>query len=396
MPTLAYGMNVTKKSQATTTANPTIKRKWIFDEDDDDDQDAIPAENAAEEIETFDGLSATPQPTTSKTIRKSSPDYIPKRPKVSQHGDLSSSYTAAKHSKAAQAIDSSVYDYDAVYDSWHAKPASSTTSSASKEPKYMSNLLAAAEIRKRDQLRAKEKMLLKEREAEGDEFADKEKFVTGAYKAQQEEIKRMVEEEVIREAAEEEKRRKGGGMAGLYKDMLDRNEERHAQIVKAVEENKGKDPQSDEGPDEPDAEHIEAELAKAKGVAVNEDGQIVDKRQLLRPGLNIAPNPKTGPSSASSSTSNATRHATTDLPAGLSSRAGAKQAQRERQSKMLEQQLEEQTKKAQEEEEAARKAAAENMKSKKTEKDIRSARERYLARKREAEEAAKRGKPGMN
>ena len=393
MPTLAYGLNITKKPQATSPANPPIKRKRLFDEDNDDDQDAALAENAAEEIEIFGGLSATPQPPSTKLIGKSSPDSIPKRPKVSQRGDLSSSYTAAKHSKAAQEIDSSVYDYDAVYDSLHAKPASSTASSVSKGPKYMSNLLAAADIRKRDQLRAKEKMLLKEREDEGDEFADKEKFVTGAYKAQQEEIKRTEEEEARREAAEEEKRRKGGGMVGLYKDMLDRTEERHAQIVKAVEENKGK-AQSDETLVEPDAEHVEAELAKAKGATVNEDGQIVDKRQLLRAGLNVALKPKVGLSSASVSSSSATQRATTGLPAGLSSRAGAKYAQRERQTKMLEQQLEEQARKAQEEEAAVQKAATENMKSRKTEKDIGSARERYLARKREAEEAA-RGEKGL-
>ena len=396
MPTLAYGLNITKKSRVTSTANPPIKRKHIFDEDDGDDQDATPAENAVEEIETFDGLSATPQSLSSNTTRKSSPDSVSKRSKVSQYGDLSSSYTATKHYKAAQAIDSSVYDYDAVYDSWHATPTSSTASSAPKGPKYMSNLLVAAEIRKRDQLRAKEKMLLKEREAEGDEFVDKEKFVTGAYKAQQEEVKKMEEEEARKEVAEEEKRRNGGGMVSLYKDLLDRNEERHAQIVKAVEENKGKETKSKEAPIERDAEYAEAELAKVKGATVNEDGQIIDKRQLLRAGLNIASNPKVGPLPAFSSTSVATGRAATDLPAGLATHAGAKHAQRERQTKMLEQQLEEHAKKMQKEEELARKAAAENMKSKKTEKDIGSARERYLARKRESEEAAKRSESGVN
>ena len=59
----------------------------------------------------------------------------------------------------------------------------------------MENLLAAAEVRKRDQLRAKEKMLLREREAEGDDYADKEKFVTAAYRAQQEDMRRLEEEE---------------------------------------------------------------------------------------------------------------------------------------------------------------------------------------------------------
>ena len=75
--------------------------------------------------------------------------------------------------------------------------------------------MQAAEVRKRDQLRAQEPLLRIEREAEGDEFADKEKFVTGAYKAQQEEVRRMEEAEAKREAEEEKRKRKGGGMSGF-------------------------------------------------------------------------------------------------------------------------------------------------------------------------------------
>ena len=44
--------------------------------------------------------------------------------------------------------------------------------------------MQAADLRKRDHLIAEEKMIQREREMEGDEFADKEKFVTQAYKDQ--------------------------------------------------------------------------------------------------------------------------------------------------------------------------------------------------------------------
>lgn len=60
--------------------------------------------------------------------------------------------------------------------------------------------MQAASQRKRDHLIAEEKMIQREREAEGDEFADKEKFVTQAYKD-------LLEEN--RKAEEEEKRREG-------------------------------------------------------------------------------------------------------------------------------------------------------------------------------------------
>ena len=48
-------------------------------------------------------------------------------------------------------------------------------------------------------MRAEEKMIQREREAEGDEFKDKEQFVTQAYKDQMEEVRRAEEEEKKRE-----------------------------------------------------------------------------------------------------------------------------------------------------------------------------------------------------
>lgn len=70
---------------------------------------------------------------------------------------------------------------------------------------------------------------------------------------------------------------------------------------------------------------------------------------------------------------------------------GGKQAMRERQSRMMEAQLEQASKRAFEEEEEERLKVERAAKSRKTEGEIVSAKERYLARKREAEEAKKRG-----
>ena len=287
MSKLSYGLNVTKKPPLGQRP-PPAKRKTIFDDDSGPEDDI----DSAKPISTLGGL----QPSSVKSA-KSAPIAPPSRsskpPKISQYGDLSTNHSTNKHSKNAQELDPNIYDYDAVYDSLHAKPSSSdSTADLEKKPKYMSNLLAAAEVRKRDQLRAKEKMLAKERELEGDEFADKEKFVTGAYKRQQEEMKRLEEEEVQREKeAEERKRREGGGMKALYKNLLERDEIKHKEIMKAVEEGKGKEEQAD-GQKEGRKEKSEAELAKEKGAIVNEEGQVVDKRQLLSAGLNAASAPK--------------------------------------------------------------------------------------------------------
>jgi coiled-coil domain-containing protein 55 len=49
------------------------------------------------------------------------------------------------------------------------------------KPRYVNDFLRASEIRKRDYELAQERKIQKEREAEGNEFDDKEKFVTQAY-----------------------------------------------------------------------------------------------------------------------------------------------------------------------------------------------------------------------
>lgn len=63
----------------------------------------------------------------------------------------------------------------------------------------MEKLLISAETRKLDYVRAEEKLIQREREQEGDEFAEKDKFVTPAYKAQMEEVRKAEAEEKKRE-----------------------------------------------------------------------------------------------------------------------------------------------------------------------------------------------------
>ena len=328
MSTLSYGLNITKKPPLGTRP-PPAKRKTIFD-DDSGPEDGPDDEDTPESISTIGGFhSASTKTSPPRSKRSSPPTRTLKPPKISQYGDLSTTHSTTKHSKTAQEIDPNIYDYDAVYDSLHAKSASSSTSAADieKKPKYMENLLAAAEVRKRDQLRAKEKMLAKEREMEGDEFADKEKFVTGAYKRQQEEMRKLEEEEAIREQeAEERKRREGGGMKALYKNILERDEQKHKEIIKNVEDRKGKEDGEASMEKERKKGKTEAELAKERGAVINEEGQVVDKRQLLNAGLNAAsaPKPKAPPDSKS-------RRA--------GSGDGPKETARERETRIFEEQL---------------------------------------------------------
>ncbi|KAF8848619.1 hypothetical protein BDZ45DRAFT_263279 [Acephala macrosclerotiorum] len=372
---LSYGLNLTKKTPG--NRPQPGKRKPIFDVEDDSDGENKGVEVGVEEIGEFGG----------KPPLKANPKNAP----ISMYGDLSSSFTSKKHAETAEDLDANIYDYDAVYDSL--KPQKKITQEdKEKKPKYMKNLLASAAVRKRDATIAEEKKLAREREAEGEEYADKEKFVTSAYKKQQEENRRLEEEEKLREA-EEAKKNKGAGMTSFYKSMLEKGEQKHAQVVKAVEDRLQQGPAEEE---EKEKEKTEADLAReinektGAGIAVNDEGQVVDKRQLLTGGLNIVAKPKS--SAPANTTHGSSLLSDRSRGSGFVGAGGGKQAMRERQSRMMEIQLEQATKRALEQEEEERQKVERASKSRKTEGDIMSAKERYLARKREAEEAKKRGK----
>ena len=118
-------------------------------------------------------------------------------------------------------VDSTLFEYDEVWDKMQEtklrqkadkeadakerkvrriqRHCSITMLTFSVQPKYISGLLTAAATRRLDHLRAEEKMIQREREAEGDEFAEKEQFVTQAYKDQMAEVRRAEEEEKKRE-----------------------------------------------------------------------------------------------------------------------------------------------------------------------------------------------------
>ena len=145
-----------------------------------------------------------------------------------------------------------------------AKP--TTTDATDAKPKYMSALKAAAEVRKRDAVRAADRKTAREREAEGDEFVDKEQFVTGAYRRQQEELRRAEEEEARREEKEMERRKEGKGMGEWHRRELERGERVHEAVLRAVEERKGMvDPPGEGGEVEGEGERKEkSEEEKAR------------------------------------------------------------------------------------------------------------------------------------
>ncbi|KAI0874770.1 coiled-coil domain-containing protein 55-domain containing protein [Hypoxylon argillaceum] len=399
-PGLSFGLSLAKKPGTSKPAPP--KRKPMFGGDDDSDDDTKGQNNAfqATKITEFDDEFPSARSNGSKNkksapkTRSGPPGQPPtsksNKPEISIYGDLSSALESRKHREAAEELDPSIYDYDAVYDSL--KPEKQVTQEdAERKPKYMKNLIASAAVRKRDALIAEEKKIAREREEEGEEYAGTDKFVTEAYKKQQEENRRIEAEERQREE-EESRKNQGGGMTAFYKDLLNKGDQRHAEVVKAAEERakSGLKPEDEvqEEKTKTDAD-VAREINKKGGtIAINEDGQVVDKRELLRGGLNLGAKKKSeGPKDARRGPD---RRDERDQSRGFVG-SGGKQAMRERQSRMLEAQLEQTLKRSLEEEEEERQKVERATKSRKTEADISSAKERYLARKKQAEEEKKKG-----
>ncbi|OAQ97885.1 hypothetical protein LLEC1_01518 [Akanthomyces lecanii] len=404
---LSFGLNLKKPSASKPTA--PRRRKPMFGND-DSDSDANDGETStkAQAIggDLDDDFAASPPKQDSGSRKPKSkpslagkgppPKLIVKSQTNAMFGDLSSSLASRRNADAAAEVDASVYEYDNVYESLKPKK-QATKEDVEKKPKYMKSLIQAADVRKRDLLIAEEKKIAREREAEGEEFADKEKFVTAAYKKQQEENRRIEEEEKKREE-EEAKKNKGGGMSAFYRQLLDKDEQRHAQSVEAAEamaqnaavkkEAEELDAREEEDEDKVQAARAKSMNEKGASVDVNEDGQVVDKRQLLRGGLNLDAKKKAAVQQQQQQHKPDERERKESHMPG---QAGRRQAMRERQSRMMEEQLEQSMKRAYEEEETKKQELERAAKSRKTEGEISSAKERYLARKRAAEEAKKAG-----
>lgn len=104
---------------------------------------------------------------------------------------------------AALAEDANAFEYDSMYDSMKAKQKAASKAArkdAAREPKYIKQLLAKAEERKRDDELYYEKKLLREQAEEMEEFGETEKFLTSAYRKKMEENRLWREEKERRDA----------------------------------------------------------------------------------------------------------------------------------------------------------------------------------------------------
>ncbi|KAI9711108.1 MAG: hypothetical protein M1828_001960 [Chrysothrix sp. TS-e1954] len=401
MTTLSIGLNTSKTAPKKPRAPTSPLRNRIFNDS-----------SSASSPEPSTNPTSPPPP---KRLKRAPPSNPPttslSKSSATSHApssDVSAPNLAAQRtqrliSAETASLDPSVYDYDAAYDALHLaretakNRAKADGDGAPNQARYMGNLLAAAETRKREYERAQDKLVQREREAEGDEFADKEKFVTEAYKAVQEERRNQEAEEKRREEVEK-RRRTEAGMKGFYRGVMEDGERRHREEMEVLERvRKGEVTVGDEADGEAvrTAEQIAKEM-KGKGVeiALDAEGMVADKRQLLKGGLNVAPPSKSQQKADEQRAKEATntRPTTQEQRAAWQGARSAKEAQRDRQTRMIEHQLEQAQKQAAQQETQDAEKKLRDAKSGKTEEEIGTAKARYLERKREREEEAAKEK----
>ncbi|KAJ2159094.1 hypothetical protein GGF46_003295 [Coemansia sp. RSA 552] len=187
--------------------------------------------------------SATPAKPGAASVFAEAPDGPKEEP---SSGPLFQGGSQARESaKLASELESenpSVFAYDEVYSSSMSRArAKQGQKTGDLKPRYMDKLMAAAEVRKTQSEVVKERLLVKEREREGDEFADKGTFVTASYRELKDRRQKMAEDEEARERKEDEEGRQkkkgqlGTVAAGFYRNYLDQIDREDASNVAAAD-----------------------------------------------------------------------------------------------------------------------------------------------------------------
>ncbi|KAL3272244.1 hypothetical protein HHI36_022727 [Cryptolaemus montrouzieri] len=164
--------------------------------------------------------------------------------------------------------DPSVYQYDEIYDDMEKKRNEQKKLSRNdleKKPKYITNLLKAADRRKKENERRIERQVQREREAEGDEFKDKDSYITPSYKKKLEEMKALEEQEMREDYLESVGDvKKQGNLDGFYRHLFDQKVNYDEKKKEDDEESKNETPVKTENISESDEEKQEEIHEKIK------------------------------------------------------------------------------------------------------------------------------------
>ncbi|CAO3640786.1 unnamed protein product [Cunninghamella blakesleeana] len=332
---MKFGLNIPKKKNITN--KPSSRPSKVFQEDEGEEEDNI-------------------HTVSTKELEKLQKHKINKL--ISKNSSVAQKKLKEAHEKALKE-DPNIFDYDAVYDD-----------------------LKEAEERKN--------RIAREREAEGDQYNDKEVFMTESYKKQKAELERIEAEERQRE----EEAAKRSNMNIFYKQLLDKKDKERNDILKASKEMKStvgtpklsKDQKTEE-------EKVIIDEAKQKGIQLNDSNEIVDKRDLLGAGLNIAKKPKFGTFASLASLDDRIKERQEEYDAykkrkmdeyNAKRKHGSNLEEREKLSKEIERQLVEVKQKEEQKVLEKHQSLQKSALTRRTTKEVAlNARERYLARKKQ-------------
>ncbi|KAJ3153270.1 hypothetical protein HDU89_000901 [Geranomyces variabilis] len=379
--------------QPPTTTRFAIGKKLAkpaaFDDDDDDDEDQD--QNGDQEITSFSSLSSSAAKSASAAAASRAAEQKRVNLELRAVQAQRSKLAEEEHRKALEE-DPNVFDYDAVYDGLKQaeldkkKSKDNPDGGVIKKPRYMAALIKASAQRKIDLERAELRKVQREREEEGEEFGDKEKFVTGAYKQQMAELKRVEEEEKRREAMEGDVS-KGGNLTAFYRDILNQSDP-VLTVPTAIADHKVVDGSvaslQNADADTAEDERVKQEAIKQGVVQVNDSNEVVDKRQLLSAGLNLSSRTVVRQQQEREAREREAREKAEKKAAEECARVAERKALREQQMRAremvmrqhAEKEEEKKRKKEAEQEELRRKMARQT-----TDETVSDARARYLARK---------------
>lgn len=144
----------------------------------------------------------------------------------------------AEAQRVALAEDSTVFEYDTVYDEIQKRKIDPRKQDLTdRKPKYIQALKQKAEIRKKEQDIAYERRLLKERKADDHLYTQKDAFITQAYKNKLMEDKYWIaREKAMDEIEEKEDVTKKSDLTGFYKNLCTRNVAFGSNLVKDPEQ----------------------------------------------------------------------------------------------------------------------------------------------------------------
>ncbi|KAJ3127181.1 Nuclear speckle splicing regulatory protein 1 [Nowakowskiella sp. JEL0407] len=352
-----FGLSIPKKAGhiVTRTLTPQKKKSSIF-EDNDDDNETYTTDKITQELTALQ--------------------------------ELKSKQVSKIHERAIEE-DPTVFDYDGHYEAFKQaeilkrKERDGVIENGKKKARYISEMKSSTNRRQLEFERVKERTALREREQEDASAMPTEKFVTAAFKERQLELKRLEEEELRKE--EEDKKRLQADPLGFYRNMLDSTTSVGGGFVNDEALKKAKEEMKRE---EEEKQTLLKDAIKEGRVRVNDAEELVDKRQLLKAGLNISAKKLRQMEIEKEEKLKAEQLAMEKREAERKEREERIQKaenlarQRALHAQHVSQQQQILEREMQAKKEAEKQALAERMKSNVTEDTVNDARARYLARKR--------------